>query len=204
MRYPFDIFREGTEYGRAGKCWRCGWHSGWDMVSVAAGGDGLVYPLYGGDVIRIGRGGSYGNCVYVRHPDGYMTLYAHLRDVYVKKGMTVRENTVLGVEGATGNVTGRHLHIEVHCGEYNYPSGIDPKKFIEQRMAEEADDEVIKSITIRLNGKAKTVAAIEKDGYNYVRLQDLRDRSIAVAYDQRAGVPILNVLNVVSGSGCGD
>lgn len=195
MRYPFDRFAEGTAYGVPGKAWRCGWHSGWDLVSVAAGGDGLVYPVYGGEVIQVGRSGSYGKCVYVRHPDGYVTLYAHLREVYVKKGMTVQEKTVLGIEGATGNVTGRHLHIEVHRGAYEYPAGIDPKEFIERRMMEEAEEnEMVKNIQIRLNGEQKTVAAIEKDGYNYVRLQDLRDGSIAVAYDPAAGMPVVNVV----------
>ena len=189
MRYPFDRFRLGTAYGVKGKTWRCGFHSGLDLVSVAAGGDGLVYPVYDGEVLRVARGGSYGNCVYVRHPDGYVTLYAHLRDVYVKKGMKVGEKTVLGIEGATGNVTGRHLHIEVHRGAYDYPSAIDPREFIDKRITEE--QEMVKDICIRLNGVLKTVSAIEKDGYNYVRLQDLRDDSIAVVYDAAAGMPVV-------------
>lgn len=196
MRFPFDRYRLGTEYGVKGKAWRCGWHSGLDMVSVAAGGDGLVYPIYGGEVVRVSRSGSYGNCVYVRHPDGYLTLYAHLRDVYVRQGMAVSEKTVLGIEGATGNVSGRHLHIEVHRGVYEYPSAIDPKEFIARRIME--DNEMVKNIEIKLNGVLKTVAAIEKDGYNYVRLQDLRDGRIAVAYDVAAGLPVVNAVPNVS------
>ena len=177
MRYSFDKFRLGTLYGVKGGAWKCGWHSGLDMVSVAAGGDGLVYPLYGGEVAKIGRSGSYGNCVYVRHPDGCMTLYAHLKSVYVKVGMEVSEKTVLGTEGSTGNSSGRHLHLEVHKGDYKYPAGIDPLEFIQERL------EIMKKIKIRLNGVEKTVTAIERGGNNYIKLQDLRDEKISVGYD---------------------
>lgn len=91
LRYPFDKFKLGTGYGVAGSRWRCGWHSGQDFSSVAAGGDGLVYPLYRGEVARITSRSSYGNCVYVRHSDGYLTLYAHLKAIYVRVGMEVDE-----------------------------------------------------------------------------------------------------------------
>ncbi|MBQ3199070.1 MAG: M23 family metallopeptidase [Firmicutes bacterium] len=188
MRYPFDKFGLGTRYGEQGESWKCGWHSGLDMVSVAAGGDGLVYPLYAGVVYKVGHSGSYGNCVYVRHADGYMTLYAHLRDVYVKVGMEVNEKTVLGAEGATGNASGRHLHIEVHRGNYSYPASIDPLEFIKERL------EITKKIKIRLNGIEKTVTAIEKDGNNYVKLQDLRDDKISVGYDATRKLPVVEVI----------
>ena len=188
MRYPFDRFRLGTRYGEPGESWKCGWHSGLDMVSVAVGGDGLVYPLYGGEVAKIGRSGSSGKCVSVRHPDGFITLYAHLRDVYVKVGMEVSEKTVLGIEGSTGNSSGRHLHLEVHKGDYKYPSDIDPLTFIEERL------EIMKKIKIKLNGVEKTVTAIEKGGNNYVKLQDLRDEKISVGYDAKTKMPIIEVV----------
>lgn len=191
MRFPFEKYRLGTRYGKRGTIWRCGWHSGLDLVSSAYGGDGLVYPLYAGVVIKIGRSGSYGNCVYVRHRDGYVTLYAHLKLIYVKKNMVVTETTVLGVEGATGNVSGRHLHIEVHKGEYNYPAAIDPLAFINRGMEL---NEVEKSLKIRLNGRETVVKAIEKDGCNYVKLQDLRDECLQVSYDEAAKLPVIRTV----------
>ena len=198
MQYPFKTFRLGTRYGAVGKLWKAGWHSGQDFISIADGGDGLVYPLYAGHVQKVGRSGSYGNCVYVKHADGYLTLYAHLRTVYVQPGPKVNEDTVLGVEGATGNVTGRHLHLEVHKGEYRYPAGIDPLQFIREGIAAEKEREeeleVEKQIKLRLNGVEKTVAAIEKAGHNYVRLQDLRDGHIRVDYDAKAGEPVVTVV----------
>lgn len=190
MRYPFNKYKIGTLYGSKGKYWKCGYHSGQDFLSTNYGGDGSIYPLYAGSVLKVTSSGSYGNCVYVQHNDGFITLYAHMRQVYVKPGMRVDEQTVLGIEGATGNVTGKHLHIEVHKGRYHYPSDIDPLKFIKSRLGGE---ELEKQIKIRLNGVEKQVAAIEKAGHNYVKLQDLRDSHIDVSYDGRAGVPVVAV-----------
>lgn len=50
--------------------------------------------------------------------------------------------------------------------------------------------EVEKQIKIKLNGVVKEVKAIEKDGYNYIKLQDLRDSRIVIDYD---GVPVVSV-----------
>lgn len=190
MRYPFETYRLGTRFGSKGRLWKCGYHSGQDFLSANYGGDGLIYPIYAGQVLKVTKSGAYGNCVQVKHADGYISLYAHLRQVYVKPGMWVDEQTALGAEGATGNATGKHLHLEVHKGQYHYPAGIDPLKFIQERMG---GDEVEKQIKIRLNGVDKQVQAIEKAGHNYVKLQDLRDSRISVDYDSKAGVPVVVV-----------
>ena len=52
------------------------------------------------------------------------------------------------------------------------------------------DDEVIKPIKIKVNGVMRTVNAIEKDGFNYVKLRDLADAKISIGYDK---VPIVEV-----------
>ena len=191
MRYPFDKYKLGTRFGAAGNLWKCGYHSGQDFLSANYGGDGLVYPIYAGQVLKVSSSGAYGNCVQVKHADGYISLYAHLRIVYVKPGMRVDEQTALGLEGATGNVTGKHLYLEVHKGAYKYPSSIDPLAFIRERLG--GDDELEKQLKIRLNGLEKTVQAIEKAGHNYVMLQDLRDDRIDISYDSKAGVPVVEV-----------
>ena len=51
-----------------------------------------------------------------------------------------------------------------------------------------------KSIKIRLNGVEKTVTAIELDGNNYVRLQDLRDERIAIGYDAVSKEPTVDAV----------
>ena len=56
---------------------------------------------------------SYGNFVKIKHDDGYYTLYAHLKDVYVSKGQRVLRGEKIGYMGNTGNAYGVHLHFEV-------------------------------------------------------------------------------------------
>lgn len=56
---------------------------------------------------------SYGNFVKMKHPDGYYTLYAHLKNVKVKKGQQLKQGQVIGYMGNTGKSYGAHLHFEV-------------------------------------------------------------------------------------------
>jgi hypothetical protein len=56
---------------------------------------------------------SYGNCVKIEHKNGYFTLYAHLSEVYVKKGEYVEKGQTIGKMGDSGNAYGVHLHFEV-------------------------------------------------------------------------------------------
>src|SRR5699024_7151986 len=46
---------------------------------------------------------SYGNFIKIKHDDGYYTLYAHLKEVYVKKGDMVTQGQKIGYMGDTGN-----------------------------------------------------------------------------------------------------
>ena len=56
---------------------------------------------------------SYGNFVKMIHPDGYYTLYAHLKNVKVKKGQQLKQGQIIGYMGNTGKSYGAHLHFEV-------------------------------------------------------------------------------------------
>ncbi|MFD7135590.1 M23 family metallopeptidase [Streptomyces sp. NPDC059894] len=90
-------------------------HTGQDFA-VAAG-----TPVYavGPGVVRVTTcGDGFGNQVVVRHPDGYFTQYAHLSRIDVRKGERVEAGRRLGLAGATGNVTGPHLHFEVRITPY--------------------------------------------------------------------------------------
>ncbi|MEI5908375.1 M23 family metallopeptidase [Bacillus spongiae] len=58
--------------------------------------------------------GGYGNKVVVDHQNGFVTVYAHLKSIHVKKGQTVPQGTSLGLMGTTGQSTGVHLHIEIY------------------------------------------------------------------------------------------
>lgn len=94
-------------------------HTGIDLVKkhqapINAFTAGKV--LYAG-VGRSGTGlGGYGNVVLIEDANGRGQLYAHLHDVAVKTGDNVRKDQVIGRQGASGNVTGSHLHFEVRKG----------------------------------------------------------------------------------------
>jgi murein DD-endopeptidase MepM/ murein hydrolase activator NlpD len=54
-----------------------------------------------------------GNCIMIDHGQGLMTLYFHLSEINVEEGGYVRGGQTIGLSGATGRVTGPHLHVAV-------------------------------------------------------------------------------------------
>ena len=65
-----------------------------------------------GTVTSVSSEGSYGNHIYIQKDD-VTTLYAHCKTIYLKQGDTVVQGQKIGETGATGNVTGPHLHFEI-------------------------------------------------------------------------------------------
>ena len=66
-----------------------------------------------GTVIYAGWLGGYGNLVVVDHGNGLSTAYAHASAILVSVGQTVSQGETVSLVGATGHVTGPHLHFEV-------------------------------------------------------------------------------------------
>lgn len=130
-QYPYKFgYRESNPFGVVGK-WSAGWHIGVDLV----GTDKRIYPIASGKVQSINaKGSAYGNHVVISHADGFVSLYAHLSQIYVKENQGVDLNTVIGVEGATGNATGSHLHLEVHQGQYKYPKVGEEAEWIQNPL----------------------------------------------------------------------
>ncbi len=63
---------------------------------------------------------GYGNLILIRHPDGFVTLYAHLSNISVKYGDYVARGQRIGSVGSTGRSTGPHLHFEIQVGGRSY------------------------------------------------------------------------------------
>ncbi|MGW1770849.1 M23 family metallopeptidase [Streptomyces sp. NPDC002104] len=118
-----------TAYKTAGSMWSSGYHTG---VDFSASTGTTVKAVGPGTVVSAGWGGAYGNEVVVRHADGKYSQYAHLSQLSVSSGQSVTAGQTLGLSGATGNVTGPHLHFEIRTGP-SYGSDIDPLAYLRSK-----------------------------------------------------------------------
>ncbi|MDV9173390.1 LysM peptidoglycan-binding domain-containing M23 family metallopeptidase [Streptomyces sp. W16] len=116
----------GTGYRVAGSMWSSGYHTGVDFV-VPTGT--TVKAVAAGTVVSAAYDGAYGNEVVIRHADGEYSQYAHMSQLSVSAGQTVTEGQQIGLSGATGNVTGPHLHFEIRTTPY-YGSDVDPVAYL--------------------------------------------------------------------------
>ena len=89
------------------------YHTGLDFN--ANSGD-QIYSVANGTVTETGYDGAYGNKTVVTLDDGTEIWYCHQTSIYVSVGDRVNGSEVIGTVGATGNVTGSHLHLEVRPG----------------------------------------------------------------------------------------
>jgi len=115
-----------TGYKAGGAVWSSGSHTGVDFH--AASGT-PVHAVGSGTVVEAGWGGSYGNNIVIRMNDGTYTQYGHLSSIGVSVGQTVTPGQQIGLSGATGNVTGPHLHFEARTTP-EYGSDIDPVAYL--------------------------------------------------------------------------
>ncbi|MFD5637352.1 peptidoglycan DD-metalloendopeptidase family protein [Streptomyces sp. NPDC127077] len=123
---PVDSSSVGTGYKVAGSMWSSGYHTGVDFV-VPTGT--TLKSIAAGTVVSAGWGGAYGNQVVIQHADGKYSQYAHMSSLSVSAGQTVTEGQQIGLSGATGNVTGPHLHFEIRTTP-DYGSDIDPVAYL--------------------------------------------------------------------------
>lgn len=96
-----------------------------------------VYAADGGDILAAGiinnayGNSQYGQCMLIDHKNGLYTFYAHMNKVLFKKGMSVIAGAQIGTVGATGNVTGEHLHFEVRTNPiWNRNNFVNPEKYL--------------------------------------------------------------------------
>ncbi|MFD7706062.1 M23 family metallopeptidase [Streptomyces sp. NPDC059785] len=115
-----------TAYQSSSSLWSSGTHTGVDFH--AASGT-AVHAVGAGTVVTTGWGGAYGNQVVLKMHDGTYTMYGHLSSIGVSVGQTVTAGQQIALSGATGNVTGPHLHFEARTTA-EYGSDVDPVAYL--------------------------------------------------------------------------
>lgn len=90
---------------------------GYNQSMDIAGGGNIVAAADGTVVTCLSLTYSYGKHIVIQHPDGSLTLYAHMSELYVSQGEWVSQGQIIGVMGQTGNAAGIHLHFEYDEGD---------------------------------------------------------------------------------------
>lgn len=98
-------------------------------IDIAAPLGAKVFASNSGTVIETGYTPLYGNYVHMKHSNQYETLYGHLKEIKVKKGVQIPAGTVIGLVGSTGKSTGPHLHFEIRLNG----KALDPHHFLQKR-----------------------------------------------------------------------
>ena len=88
-------------------------------TEIRAAESGVV--AYAGSELK-----AYGKLILIRHPNNWVTAYAHNDEILVKRGDKVRRGQVISRAGTTGSVTQPQLHFELRKGS----SPVDPMKYI--------------------------------------------------------------------------
>jgi murein DD-endopeptidase MepM/ murein hydrolase activator NlpD len=87
---------------------------------------GQVKATAMGTVEFAGQKNGFGNCIIVKHGNGFKTLYGHLSKILVTAGQKIDIGQKIGLIGSTGRSTGPHLHYEI----VHYGAKVDPSSFL--------------------------------------------------------------------------
>ncbi|WP_460526004.1 M23 family metallopeptidase [Flindersiella endophytica] len=115
-RLPVSDYHLTATFGQSGGNWSSGYHTGLDF---AASTGTPVHAVHSGTIIEAAYSGAYGNRIKMELDDGTVLYYCHMSGFERTSG-SVSAGETIGYVGATGNVTGPHLHFEVR------PGGGDP------------------------------------------------------------------------------
>ncbi|MFD6280702.1 M23 family metallopeptidase [Streptomyces sp. NPDC060209] len=121
---PTSSYYISSTFGQAGSMWSSGYHTGLDFAAPTGT---PVKAVHSGTVKSAGYSGAYGYRTVLELDDGTEVWYCHQSSMDVTAGQKVTTGQTIGRVGATGNVTGAHLHLEIHTPD---GSGIDPMSWL--------------------------------------------------------------------------
>lgn len=122
---PTSAYTLTSHYGDSGSMWSSGHHTGLDFAAPTGT---PVKAVGSGKITSAGWSGAYGYRIVLELPDGTEIWYCHLSSMSVTGGSVAGGDTI-GRVGATGNVTGPHLHLEVRQGGVT----VDPLSWLQAR-----------------------------------------------------------------------
>ncbi|MFI6442787.1 M23 family metallopeptidase [Streptomyces sp. NPDC050759] len=122
---PTSSYTITGTFGQAGSLWSSGYHTGLDFAAPTGT---PIKAIHSGTITEAGWSGSYGYRTILTLDDGTELWFCHQSSISVSVGQKVGTGDVIGRVGATGNVTGAHLHLEVHPG--GSADGIDPMAWL--------------------------------------------------------------------------
>ncbi|MFB6701984.1 M23 family metallopeptidase [Streptomyces rubiginosohelvolus] len=124
---PASSYTISSTYGQSGAMWSSGQHTGLDFAGSAGS---PLKAVHSGTITSAGWSGSYGYRTVLQLDDGTEIWYAHQSSIDVSVGQKVTTGETIGRMGATGNVTGVHLHLEVRTAG---GSAMDPMAWLNSK-----------------------------------------------------------------------
>ena len=123
LSWPLDSIFITQLFGKtsaSGRLYASGTHNGVDLraavgTPVKAMADGKVLGV--GDTDQTCQGASFGKFVFIQYTNGLSSTFGHLSLVKTTEGQSVKRGQVVGYSGATGHVTGPHLHVSLYASE---------------------------------------------------------------------------------------
>ncbi|SEP02600.1 M23 family metallopeptidase [Trujillonella endophytica] len=119
--------------GRTSSCFGTRWGTLHGGVDVAAPIGTPVYAVHSGTVLRAGTATGFGYAVYIRGDDGFVTVYGHVHEYFVRAGERVSAGEQIATVGNRGQSTGPHLHFEVHPAGSPYTDHMNPAPWLRAR-----------------------------------------------------------------------
>ncbi|MFI1169715.1 M23 family metallopeptidase [Streptomyces sp. NPDC020801] len=125
---PTSSYTITGTFGQPGSMWSSGYHTGLDFAAPTGT---LIKAIHSGTITEAGWAGAYGYRTILTLDDGTELWFCHQSSISVSVGQKVTTGEVIGRVGATGNVTGPHVHLEVHPN--GQATAIDPMTWLRSK-----------------------------------------------------------------------